>query len=577
MDALRFVDGRYRAVLGFTILAVLLALPAAAVEGPFDPDPNSTIVHSQSIESETTFDLFENEYDQMLMPSYMGFFEDAGRFYTQLGNIDGQDAFQFAHYRPMGPGYFNFRVLTTSQEFEQTSSNEFQDFDDDPANSFFSPPNVFLDLEEDELEFWENDLYVGYAWPLTENGSLGFGLNFYSGGFEQTAFDASIADRRSGLGPGLSDDQTTTNDVKFNEESDWITLIAEWMHRGDMSWRVRLNVSDVDHQIENSIVFNDLILQDNDDSAEEGFAFISDEESDVFRQNAVGGETFEEGSASSFLDRVSHDGQQVGLEGDIRWEKNPKWHHQLNVGISTGSFDPQEDLLVERVQTFTTVVDDGAGGTDTFVTEFTNNHVITDDDISSDSQFVTWKTRWHRGDTHIGGGVYWFNNETELEVTADARDTTTSSDDTGVTFFQEFDEFFVATHDEQISTISIPLALEQDINDNVQVRLGAQYIMFDFSDEFSENFTNGNVTTDADGDGAGAPVTTDNQQVSIDTFQEDDQFDEVVYNAGLMWQFEHVDLEFLFTGTDGGGSEREAVDLDQVYIGATIKMGNRKK
>lgn len=585
MDALRFVDGRYRAVLGFTVLAVLLALPAVAVEGPFDPDPNSTIVHSQSIESETTFDLFENEYDQMLMPSYMGFFEDAGRFYTQLGNIDGQNAFQFGHYRPMGPGYFNFRVLTTSQEFEETSSSQLDDFDDDPGNSFFSPPNVFLDVEQDEFEFWENDLYVGYAWPLTENGSLGFGLNFYSAGTEQESSDLSSIDRRSGLGAGASDDQTITDVLEFNEEQDWITLIAEWMHRGDMSWRVRLNVSDVDHKIENNLVHNDLLLVDNDDSSEEGFPTISDEESDVFRYDAVGGEDFIEGSSSSFLNRVGHDGQSIGLEGDIRWEKNPKLHHQLNAGITSGSFDVQDDLLLERVSTTTTVFDAGGGSTITDVFVDTDNHTITDDDISSDSQFVTWKTRWHLGDTHVGVGLYVFNFETELEVTADADDVSsfTESDDTGVIFFNQnsTDDFFVATHDEQITTISIPFALEQDINDNLQVRLGAQYIMFDFNDEFSEVFTQGDFTNvfDPDGDGAGAPTTTttENQQVFTDTFEDEEQFDEVVYNAGLMWQFERVDLEFLFTGTDGGGSSREGVDLDQVYVGATFKLGDRKK
>ena len=46
----------------------------------------------------------------MFMPAYTGFFEDDGRFYTQLGNIGDEDHFQFAHYRPWGPGYFSFRV-----------------------------------------------------------------------------------------------------------------------------------------------------------------------------------------------------------------------------------------------------------------------------------------------------------------------------------------------------------------------------------------------------------------------------------------------------------------------------------
>ena len=32
--------------------------------------------------------------------------------------------------------------------------------------------------------------------------------------------------------------------------------------------------------------------------------------------------------------------------------------------------------------------------------------VILDDDITKDNFFLTWKTRWHLGDTHIGAGLY---------------------------------------------------------------------------------------------------------------------------------------------------------------------------
>lgn len=588
MDALTFAfaGGKRscRALVGCAVLAVLVAIPAAAQ--PFDPDPNSTIQNSQSIESETTFDLFENEHDYALMPSYMGFFEDAGRFYTQLGNIGGEDMFQFLHYRPVGPGYLSFRVMLASEKFEVNASQQFEDFVDDSTpndGNVLRVPNIVSDAEQIEFESSETDVYVGYGWPITDNGSLGFALNYFTNTVESEDTIVNIDDPRGPTG----DDRVATDVFETEEEDETIKLIAEYMHRGDFSWRVRAFVSDVDHKIENSEVFDQLILIDNPDE-EGGFCSfdVSCQDQGRDRSNAVylfGNSEGGTPGSFNFLDRVSHDGNEFGFEGDLRWEKNPKVHHQLNVGISTGDFDPKENLLQQSEFTFTGK-DVPAGNPDTLIQTFVDNHVIRNSDITTDNQFVTWKTRGHLGDTHVAVGLYLFNSDSELEITADSINQSTFQllDGSAVTYSVTYgyqESFFTATRDLEIQTVSVPLALEQDVTSNVQVRLGAQYLRTSIDQEWTDIDTFGNffVTSDPDGDGATAPTTTifDDRFRETHTLQVEDTFDQVLYHAGLAVEWERVILEILLADSGSGGSDRDGIDLDTGYIGATFKLAKR--
>lgn len=550
-----------RALIACTVLALVVVAPAVAQ--PFDPDPNSIIRNTQSIESETTFDLFESEYDYALMPSYMGFFEDAGRYYTQLGNIGGEDMFQFMSYRPLGPGYYSFRLQFASDEFETTVGQRFETFVDDAT-----PPTDIFDGVEVTNEFEEIDAWVGYAWPITENGSLGFGLDFNANKGEVEQTQSNVDDNPAPTG----DDRNAETTFLQNAESQFITLIGEYMHRGDMSWRVRGYVSDVDNDFENSTVSSETILIDNPDTEGEVSCNgdLRCELNSVSRTNGsfLFGNDLEGGGPAgfNFLQNVAHDGLAYGAEGELRWEKNPKIHHQLNVGIATGDFDAQDDVLEESTSTLTETSVEPADP-DTVVTTNIDNHVLTDDDISFDSQFVTWRTRGHFGDTHCGVGLYWFNSETEFDVTAnnllrtidqefnDGELVTEVVTDTG-------DSFFTANHKAQVMTFSIPLALEQDVTDRVQVRLGAQYLRANVNDEFSDIASDPGTT-------AGALDRESH------TLEFDDTFDEVLYHAGLAVEWDRVVLEVLLTSADGGGSDRDGIDLDTAFVGATFKLAAR--
>jgi hypothetical protein len=551
------------------------ALPAVA---QVDPDPNSILNSSQSIESETTFDLFENEYDYMLMPAYTGFFEDNGRFYTQLGNTGGDNNFQFGHYRPMGPGYFSFRVAIHSETFETDVTAELQDFDDDPGNGFFQPPNIFTDAESIEQDSSDITLYGGYAWTLSDDGSLGFGVEYFEESFEFEDELTSIDDQRAGLGSPLSDDETLVIHQEFESSQQSITLLGEYMRRGDRSWRVRGFVQDVDNEVENSTRIDDEILFDNDD--QEGFPVVRFEQQRNFVENAVfTGNGGIEGFGATFLDQVSYDGLRFGAEGDLRFESNPELEHQLNVGVSTSSLEAKDGTIFSDIDT---QIFEAANG-DRQITTITDQHVISSDDISWDSFFATWKTRWHRGDTHVGAGLYFFYNALDMEVTTDLDGSFLNEfEQSGdITFRQESlqEGVTVWTHDQEFSSFSIPIALEQDITDRVQLRLGAQYLISMFENEWRTDDNQGNFVdiTDGDGDGSGDPVetVTDNRQVVIDTLSFEDTLNDFFYHAGLAVEFDRVTFEVLLTSDSSSNTDREGVDLDTAYLGATFKLGQR--
>lgn len=603
MSALKRSGGRWSVVLGVAVLVGLFTLPAAA---QFDPDPNSLIIHSQSIESETTFDLFENEYDFMLMPAYSGFFEDKGRFYTQLGNTGGMDNFQFGHYRPMGPGYFSFRVAVSGANYETTQSAETRQFDDDPTNGFFDTPNIgkqtcvgtdgvsfSCPFGSFDGEFMDADAYVGYGWQLSDNSSLGFGIDYYTSSTEFNYSNVQEADGRAG-GP-LADDftETVTSSAELSDET--VALIGEFMRRGDMSWRVRGYVQAIDHDVKYDFVDDILFLPQNDD--EEGGGTIVEQTQTLEErfgylpfQGLFG---FPEGgsvgipslSTSDFASDVGYDGTAFGAEGDLRWEKNPRRQHQLNVGLSTSSLSPKNDDLFRQMFTFETIFDDDSS-TLTLIDTFSQ---VVSDDIGWDNQFATWKTRWNLGDTHIGGGVYVFHSNMKAEVGTNFEQTEQDFVDGDLTF----DEMFV---DESIlrvsreldwTTFSLPVALEQDIGKRVQLRLGAQYIGTSVQDEYIADFTQGNTvdTVDPDGDGPTDPVETETEfppDQRIDRLKFDDSWTDVFYNAGLAVEWDRVTVELLLTSDLSSSSSsssdsgtREGINLDRAYVGATFKLGPR--
>ena len=65
---------------------VLLSLPVVSA---VDPDPNSLIRNSQSIPSQTTFDLFQTPYDDALEVARTAYFTDPGTWLLQAGNVGG--------------------------------------------------------------------------------------------------------------------------------------------------------------------------------------------------------------------------------------------------------------------------------------------------------------------------------------------------------------------------------------------------------------------------------------------------------------------------------------------------------
>ena len=65
-----------------------------------------------------------------------------------------------------------------------------------------------------------------------------------------------------------------------------------------------------------------------------------------------------------------------------------------------------------------------------------------------------------------------------------------------------------------------------------------------------------------------------NKQVLSETLTSEFTGSLVRYHAGLAYEFDRVTLEAMFSdGWDYGSSYREGIDFEQIYLGATFKLG----
>jgi hypothetical protein len=537
--------------LSFGLAAAFVVLPAAAQT---DPDANSLIRFSQSPEAEATFDLFENIYDIMLTPAPSAFIEQDA-YFTQLGNVGGQDNFRFGFVRQVGPGNLVIRVASAMDEFQFSSLEDFT-VDDQDA------PFLFNDLTNDDLsvEFDDNNLFASYAWPLGGGGdqSLGFALVYDDVKFEVD--DTFMEDLVTDSPPSTF---TFTDDERFIAESETeaVTLIGEWMNQGNLDIRIRGLVQDLE-VTERSLDTNDELILDIADPGvvEEQFTFFS----------------------SSLSDRT-RDGQCYGAEVDLRWDNNPNVHHRLDVGIKTADLELKENLVEQDFSE--DVFEDLVTGEMETVTNLVQA-IAQDDDISVDSWFAVWKTWWHWNNVHFAAGGSVFANETELSAEGELVDLFTDvfDDGDGVPDADDF-EFtssapgsFAFTEEFDITTYAIPVAVEIDLTGKMKVFFGAQYRYTDSEFEeaslemtgpFSDSFVLGDGTV----------IFDDTANEFITDLSEDEtesKTSESFYRAGFKYDVnERVSLQGLLAATSGGNSDRDGVDLDTVFFGVTV-YGQRK-
>lgn len=601
------------------VFVLMLAMPAMAQlgGGPMDPDANSIIPSSQSIRSETSFDLFENHWDYMLMPGYLGLFEDDGRVYTQLANLGYADMFQFGMYKPVGPGYLAFKLQGMNQKWDDSYGRRFTDFDVDFS---LDPPQLFSEGNDEYFdatgkdEYQAGDVYVAYAWPLTEDSSLGFAIDYAWGSDEHSGTETSVQDPRDDspdsafgsynfppYGNVFVSDIVDRRDQTFGyndkiERTD-TTFIVEYMKRGDMSWRVRGWVSAVDNDVSSDQYQTDDwdVHEFTDDTGLESLQY--DESSTASGIGSFGYSNYYpyEGNGGpsrddqpgfcnfegcyfmdNYLNAVAYDGNRYGLEVDLRFEKNPKLHHQLNIGFSGSSFSNKEDTLVESSNSLQ--LEDFDGEYEDWSSQ--QAFQITSDDISRDDLFLTWKTRWHLGDTHIGAGAYYFMSEMETGVsgTADQRAEGRIGTD-GVLeegFIAAQLGLFSGSNTIEHSTFSIPVALEQDIGKRLTLRLGSQWLYEMWEGTWDSSFEEGSyIFEDLDPEDPDPIDIEVNKIVLSETASSEFTGSMVRYHAGLAYEFDRVTLEALFSDSWDyeGSSYREGIDFSQIYLGATFKLG----
>jgi hypothetical protein len=580
----------------------MLAMPAMAqFVGPVDPDANSIIPSSQSIRSETSFDLFENHWDYMLMPGYLGLFEDDGRYYTQLANLGERDMFQFGMYRPLGPGYIAFKVQFMRNDGDFTESTVYTDFELQSATDFFADPDRQFYDNGSDYENNAGDVYVGYAWPLAEDSSLGFGIDYVWQKSEYNQFESELDVPRDGttnsrtlftpfgsIG-GVNYWQYEDNYYSSDEfDAKDTAFIVEYMKRGDISWRVRGVVQAVDHDSTYSETYTEDWTLPDDNLPD--YFLAADTALDFKSVNAMGEST------EPYTD--SYDGTRFGLEGDVRFEKNPELNHQVNLGFYTASLDPKDDEFYDDYMwnTVADVIDvdptDPFGGPGTTLEtlsgtyEELNSGTLDSSDITADDWFLTWKTRWHLGDTHIGAGAYYFYNKMEWEASGPQTylETYYVEDTSGILGGQAYTELGTFSYNSEYkhTSFSIPVALEQDIGERLTLRLGSQwrYDKWDSTDEYMDTY-NGEVYQDLDPDNPDPVVTFLGNNTVTDTYSSESSETGVWYNAGLAYEFDRVTLELMFSGSTAdardypSNSYREPVSFDQIFIGATFKVGER--
>ena len=125
------------------------------------------------------------------------------------------------------------------------------------------------------------------------------------------------------------------------------------------------------------------------------------------------------------------------------------------------------------------------------------------------------------------------------------------------------------------STFSIPVALEQDIGKRLTLRLGSQWLYEMLEGDWAASYEAGSfISENLDPDDTDPIDINLNKQVLSETMTSEFTGSMVMYHAGLAYEFDRVTLEAMFSDSwDYGSSYREGIDFEQIYLGATFKLG----
>ena len=228
----------WRLLVACAAVLALFSLPSSAAF--FPPDPNSIIPRSQSIESKTTFDLFENDYDEALEARRPRTSRTTVRGGCRSGTSVPRTRSQLLHYAPAGPGYYTFRINYGASEFENTAGQQRRR--GQPAGHQRSP-GLHADLlrggavprEREPQDRGDVRRHLpGYGWQLGGgplNHSIGIAIDYFTSTEETTGAASFDADPR----PGEGDDVDFNLNIQEEEKLDVFTLLGEYMAKGNTS------------------------------------------------------------------------------------------------------------------------------------------------------------------------------------------------------------------------------------------------------------------------------------------------------------------------------------------------------
>jgi hypothetical protein len=603
----------------------LVSLPAAAVF--FDPDSNSVIANSQSIESEITFDLMETNYDRMLEPAKMAFFTGGPEWYAQSGNTGGINQFQFGHHRPLGPGHGSVRFNYATNSDEVEIGNFFENFSESPFtdDTFPFPPDQTTANLTGELEREDMGLFVGYGWQLgggPVNQSIGLFLDYYTSSTDvEGSVTNLINDNEEDFG-GENETFTVNDSLASDTEMDQLTLGVEWMRKGNNGVNLWLRglLQDVDNTAEDSIAQNFTATSTDVDAPTPppGSPAFSCEFFPFWPTTSDGSATscgltvtqttslgFRPAIVSDLIDglddflgrgngygsliipgtdfqlgAVNMDGQRFGIQAEVGLTNDADNPWRFRAGFLDGSFDPKEDVVLRE----SFLGDFTIGAVSSVLMNATEQRTL-DSDLTSTDYYLDVSRFWVRGPLNVGATAALFSSKTENELRVSHIDTSSQEDvDGGAVVFSassmsQSTEWYGSEYTWQ--TFGLSTAATYQATPRIKALFGAQYLHSSWESEFFTQYmdSTSESTFDPDGAGAIAPTTSMDVDRFTDrfTFSTETIRSTVNTNAGAAFALgDHMDLHLMVVGggyeSEGMGySNRNAWDFNSVYGGITLK------
>lgn len=599
-----------------TLMVLFGAGPAFAQSGLAVADDLAgygvLLSNPQSIESETTFSLMENEGDFIWEPAELGALKgwkrdrtignqwdpaaknEGGWFLlSNLGNTVSQDAYQIGAWGKLGPGNLAF-VLSYDKTSDKDQGEYLGDYRDVwgtwDGDTWTAVAPYFdqtaLDTWLDESEQTSTDLYVAYGLPIGDRASMGF--SWRHGTTKLTPGNYSDAYGTASVEYDAFDDPTSYVTYTYNESGLDTYKMTRDTTKDELAFEYKMRPSDTfsfkvrgtystgsrDYTDVSGV---DYAENDNDYSAGEGLP-----DGTVY---ATGTHTM----ASTDVTDMSYDATEWGLGGKINWYRGTGGL-QIDLAYTQGKFDFKNSRLNESTYGYAESYSHLVGDT---MTEYYNDSFVEHDfatlgsqDLTSKSWLIGAKYLWKWDNVDFLAGLRYGQSKYEAGVSGTMVENNT---DTYIDYYDElpvtwvdhwvYGGTFAETGTVDTKRIELPLAVIVHMTDKLALRFGVQHT-------FSTRKANETVNSEWNAY-SGDYTATDGTELLYEYYWVDDVSYErsnysneyksdtstTSYRLGLEYKVnDHVVADLLINEGSGGNSSRKQVDLGYVVAGVSIRF-----